>query len=217
MLDELSKYRDRLEKLVKAFTNELTTTNEQLMQEISARLQAEKSLKETEEKFRIILENSYDAIYRANLNDSTFEYISSSSKSIFGYTPEDMKGLGFRKMRSFIHPDDRERFKKHFRVFTKRNPGEKDVTIERRLKQKTLGHRWVSHTHALMFDENNKPIAVVGSLRDIHRRKQAEMELKKFHDELEEKVKERTRSLEEANTALRLMLKKSWKSKSNWK
>ncbi len=214
MVNELSKYRGRLEKLVKAFTNELTATNEQLRQEILARLQVEKSFKESEQRFRAILENTYDVIFRANLNDPTFEYISPSSKRIFGYTPEEMKDLGFKKLRSFVHPDDQERFKEHFRVFTKRSPGEKDVTIEMRMKHKTLGYRWMSSTHALMFDEHNRPIAVIGSVRDIHRRKQAEIELQQLHNELEQKVKERTRSLEEANTALRLMLKKELEVKT---
>ena len=45
-------------------------------------------------------------------------------------------------------------------------------------------------------------------MRDIHSQKQAEIELKKLHEELEEKVRERTKSLEEANAALKLMLKK---------
>ncbi len=51
-------------------------------------------------------------------------------------------------------------------------------------------------------------MALVGSVRDIHRGKQAEIDLRKLHGELEQRVNERTHRLEEANTALRLMLKK---------
>ena len=48
---------------------------------------------------------------------------------------------------------------------------------------------------------------IVGSVRDITDRKQAEIKFKKAHDDLEIKIKERTLDLEEANTALRVLLK----------
>ena len=66
----------------------------------------------------------------------------------------------------------------------------------------------MSSVHTLLFDESNQPLALVSSVRDIHRGKQAEIELRKLHDELEKRINKRTHSLEEANTALRLMLKK---------
>lgn len=46
----------------------------------------------------------------------------------------------------------------------------------------------------------------VGSLRDITERKQFEKQLKQAHDKLEYTVLERTRDLQEANTALRVLL-----------
>jgi PAS domain S-box-containing protein len=127
---------------------------------------------------------------------------------VFGYYPEEMKSIGFKKLRSIVHPHDHDRFKKHYNILEARNPEEIESTIEHRIKHKTLGYRWVSHSRTVLFDDSNKPIAVIGNLRDIHNRKQAEMELKKLHEELEEKVKERTMSLEEANSALKVMLKK---------
>jgi len=205
---KLTKHSERIEELIKAFTNELTATNQQLREEIAGRIHAEISLEESEERFRSILENSYDVIFCANLNENTFEYISPSSKRVFGYSPEELKLIGFRNLRSIIHPDDHERFKKHYNIFKARNPEEIDSTIEHRIKHKELGYRWVSHSRTVLFDDAHKPMAVIGNMRDIHSQKQAEMELKKLHEKLEEKVKERTKSLEEANTALKVMLKK---------
>ena len=205
---KLAQHSERIEELIKAFTNELSATNQHLREEIAGRIHAEKSLEKSEERFHSILENSYDVIFRANLNENTFEYISPSSKRVFGYYPEELIEMGFGKLRAFIHPDDHERFKEHYNIFKARSPEEIDATIEHRMKHKNLGYRWVSHSRTVLFDVSNKPTAVVGNVRDIHNQKQAEMKLQELREELEEKVKERTKSLEEVNSALKLMLKK---------
>jgi len=205
---KLTKHSERIEELIKAFTNELSATNQQLREEIAGRINAEKSLEKSEEKFHDILENSYDVIFRANLNENTFEYISPSSKRVFGYYPDELISIGFKTLRSIVHPDDYERFKEHYNIFSARSPEEISSTIEHRIKNKTLGYRWVSHSRTVLFDESQKPVAVIGNVRDIHDQKQADMKLKKLREELEQKVKERTKSLEELNRALKVMLKK---------
>jgi len=54
-----------------------------------------------------------------------------------------------------------------------------------------------------MYDSEDKLIGVLGVARDITERKRAEMALKNAHDELEMRVKERTKVLAQANEALR--------------
>lgn len=206
--DKPSKHRGRIEGLIKAFTKELTATNEQLRQEVAGRINAERLLNEGKEKFRFILENSHDVIYLANLSKKSFEYVSPSIKEVLGYTPEEMKAFEFNELISFIHPDDQKRSKEHFNILNAQSPDEIHSSIELRMKHKILGYRWMSNSRRVMFDENKKPAAVIGNVIDIDKRKQAELDLQKLHDELERKVKERTRSLEEYNTALRLMLRK---------
>lgn len=76
------------------------------------------------------------------------------------------------------------------------------------MKHKTRGYRWVSNTRTILFNEKNEPVAVVGNVRDIHKQKLAQLELKKLRKDLEKKVAERTLRLQEANSALRIMLKK---------
>jgi len=202
--DKLTKHRNCPEELVK----ELTNINEQLQHGIAGRTKAERRLEEGKEKFRFILENSHDVIYLANLKERNFGYVSPSVKEVLGYTPEEMKSFEFEELVSFIHPDDQEISKEHFSILNANSPEEIHSTIELRMKHKTLGYRWMSNSRSVLFDESNKPVAVVGNVIDIHKRKQAEHELQELHDELERKVKERTHSLEEYNTALRLMLRK---------
>jgi DNA-binding CsgD family transcriptional regulator len=85
---------------------------------------------------------------------------------------------------------------------------EKDVSFEHRFKHKTLGYRWMSNTYTLIADEKGVPKMLIGNVRNIHKRKVTEMELERLKAKLESTVTDRTASLDEANSALRLMLKK---------
>jgi PAS domain S-box-containing protein len=56
--EELARYRGHLEELVDIRTTELTKANEQLLQEIAERKAAGEALQESEEKFRLLIEQS---------------------------------------------------------------------------------------------------------------------------------------------------------------
>jgi PAS domain S-box-containing protein len=71
MAVDLTLARDELEKRVEERTSELLKTNERLKQEIAERIQAEKALRRSEERFRAMFDGAQDMIF---LMDSHLRY-----------------------------------------------------------------------------------------------------------------------------------------------
>ncbi|HOZ42627.1 MAG TPA: histidine kinase N-terminal 7TM domain-containing protein [Methanoculleus sp.] len=79
-----------------------------LLQNITERKQAEEALKESEEKYRTIIENMQDLFYRTDL-DGTITMISPSGAALAGYgSPEEMIGVTMQEL--YADPLERERF-----------------------------------------------------------------------------------------------------------
>ena len=96
--DFLDKYWD-----VKAYSpvrNQFAVT----LTEITDRVNAENELKESEHRFRFLAENAKDMIYRMNIENSIYEYVSPASEGIFGYSPEEFYNTP-RLIEKIIHPD----------------------------------------------------------------------------------------------------------------
>ncbi len=118
--EELAAYRANLENLIEKRTLELSRTNERLRCELSERKRIENVLRESEERFRTLIQKSYDVISIFNARGQ-FVYNSPAAEKIFGYSSEYLLG---KEPFDLIHPDDREVVRQEFqRVIDRDNPG----------------------------------------------------------------------------------------------
>ncbi|MCF8378300.1 MAG: PAS domain S-box protein [Bacteroidales bacterium] len=162
-------------------------------EDITEKTKAEEALRQSEEKYKAIVENSYDGIYIYQ-NDK-FIFVNNKVHELSGYSREDIQNANIWDL---IHPDDRERIYQYGqqRVVGAGSPN----NYEARVICKDGTTKDCEFTvKALNLDIG---FAVIGVVRDISERKKTELELSKYRDQLEQLVKERTKELEEKNKEL---------------
>jgi PAS domain S-box-containing protein len=99
----LKKCRSDLEEQVRIRTSELIKANEELQQEIVERRWAEKVLRQSEEKYRLVVENANEGIVVNQ--DGFFKFVNAKAVKIMGYPKEELTSRPFTE---FIHPDERD-------------------------------------------------------------------------------------------------------------
>ncbi len=141
---------------------------------------------QTEERLREVLGSARDVAYKINLQENRYEYVSPSVERLFGFTPEEFLEIGLAGEGRRIHPDDLYRVNRDFRAIQAGEPeGRWSPRIEYRWKAKDGSYRWVSNSRRVIRDEGGEPTAIVGTMRDITRQKEAEEERRRVQDQME--------------------------------
>ena len=135
--------------------------------------EAQKILRETQEQYKSIIENTQDAIM-LTLADGTISYMSSACEKVLGYKPEDLVGQLPHQFKS-IHKDDIEKIEKLYYLALR---GESGRDFEYRIITKSGETKWISHSWTPIF-RDDKLYMVMSILRDITERKQAIKEIHK--------------------------------------
>jgi PAS domain S-box-containing protein len=142
----------------------------------------EEALRESEERFRSVLETSMDCIYRLNLQTKRYEYVSPSTQDVVGYSADEMASLDAEAAQVLIHPDDLPAV----RAALARLETSGEETSDYRLRAKDGKYRWLSNHMALTRDSAGRPLYRNGNIRDITERKRAEESLRLAVSELKQ-------------------------------
>ncbi len=100
---ELSRHQLGLEDLVRKRTEELNATNQRLREEIAEREKIENSLRESEMRYRLLIENADQAIFISQNNQILF-----ANPGLCALTGYPIESLLKMSLLDFIHPEDRE-------------------------------------------------------------------------------------------------------------
>lgn len=147
-----------------------------IITDITETRRVQDTFRESEQKLREVLENSFEVAYRKNLKTDRYDYISPAFFNISGYTIEEMSEMSIGEVLSLVHPDDRERIKQ---TLAEAAESRKDrYLLEYRFRCKDGSYKWFSDLIRIVGDESGNPLYRVGSVRDIGEQKQMEEALR---------------------------------------
>jgi PAS domain S-box-containing protein len=135
-------------------------------QDITEQKEAEQALRESEERYRELFENSKDALYVQDMN-GCYTSVNRAAERLTGYTRDELIGEQFSTLISPEHAGQ-------VRGQLSPEPAdacETNYEVEITTKQ---GHRVPVEISSRLIFENGKPVGVQGCVRDISERKRAQ-------------------------------------------
>ena len=145
--------------------------------EITSQKQAEEALRESEKKYRLLVENQTDLLVKVD-REGRFQFVSPSYCRMFGKPEKELLGGTFMPL---VHADDRETTAKEME---KLHSPPHTAYIEQRAMTKD-GWRWFAWLDTAVLDEKGNVTEIIGLGRDISERKHAEEEKKELETKLQ--------------------------------
>jgi len=162
--------------------------------DITERKKMEEELRESEDKYRSLLEHAYDAMVIADFEGNILE-LNKKAEDLLGYAKDELSGINISK----IHPEEEQG--RILRAFREMVEGKTD---------------FLSDTRVLAKDGRTIPVDISGGairyggrqltlaiFRDITDHKRIEKQLTDYREHLEKLVEERTRELKEGERKYR--------------
>ncbi len=144
---------------------------------ITQRREMEQALKESEERLRLAIESAKQGIYDLNLQTGQV-VVNESFARMLGYDPESFIVTMDSWLES-IHPDEREKVRNYLDDYI--NGSSKDFHYEFRMKNAKGVYLWVLSIGKIVdYDENGKPLRMLGIQTDISESKNLEIEKNLF-------------------------------------
>ncbi len=143
-----------------------------MFNDISERKKTESALKESEKKYRTVVNSVHDIIFQTDV-EGNWIFLNPAWEEITGFSLQESLGTLFL---NYVHPDDRE---KNMKLFEPVINGKKEFCNHViRYITKDGGFRWIEVFARLTFDSNNNISGTSGTLNDVTQRIKAEEEIR---------------------------------------
>lgn len=159
---------------------------------------ATRRLSESEEKYRLLINNQNDLIVKID-PQGRFLFVSPSYCKLFGKSETELMGKKFMPM---VHVEDRAITAKAMEDL--RTPPHQAYVEQRALT--IHGWRWIAWSDTAILGNDKKIKAIVGIGRDVTERKRAEAEIKKAKEQAEESDRLKTAFLNNISHEIRTPL-----------
>ncbi len=154
-------------------------------------------IKDVEQKYRLVSENTGNVLYEYKFFSDKI-ILEGNTEPILGFTKTEIEAGGTSFFLERMHPDDLSDYRS---ILKKAFDTDRVFAIEFRYKVKNGTYKFLENSGTIVGQGNNRTI--LGAVKDITHRKQAQDELRAHKEELEKLVKLRTRKLLELNETLK--------------
>ena len=138
-----------------------------------------KLLKESEEKYRRLIESSYDIIYTLTA-DGIFTFVSPSWTALLGHRMDQVTGRSFKE---FVHPDDMPRCLAWLQKVV--GTAQRQEGIEYRVRHADGTWKWHTSSAVPLKDEAGEIKGIEGTARDISAHKKDEAQILDLNNQLQ--------------------------------
>lgn len=166
--------------------------------DITPRKQAEAELRESQQRFRLLLEGVPQLVWTCR-PDGTCDYLSRQWVEYTGVPEVEQLGYGWLEA---IHPDDRSVLAERWEEAVQKGEW---FNQEFRIRSASGAYRWF-HTRAVRYQMADGTAKWLGTNTDIDDRKRAEDSLRELNHTLESRVMERSKEIEAQQSLLDAVL-----------
>ena len=152
------------------------------LRDITRRKQAENTLRESEERLQVIVNNSLDLIYRRNVQTDRYDFVNPAIEPITGYSTDEMIGTSSQLALVNVHPADRPQVEAL--LHQARTGALSAGSIEYRFRHKDGRYRWLSDRFTVLNDAAGRPLYWLGVSRDVTLHRELEQAVRQNEDRL---------------------------------
>ena len=150
-----------------------------IIRDITERKRAQQIIRESEEKYRNLIENIDDFLFTLERSKLFFKpaFFTSSVEKITGYTQAEML-LDIKLLLKIVHPDDAQSVKENLKKFS-RSRSKTSAEIELRIISKQGNVVWIRNKLSVIRNEKGEVEKVYGLVSNISLRKKTEESLQR--------------------------------------
>ncbi len=124
-------------------------------------------------RYELVIASSGELVHEYDVNTGDMMW-GDCLEQVLGYSPDEMRG-GIAQWEEMIHPEDRERVLRMFKIAEKHSAS---FHLQYRLRHKDGTYRWVYDRGNFTTDQLGKTLWMIGMMQDItaHRRTEKELQ-----------------------------------------
>jgi hypothetical protein len=141
------------------------------------RREAEDALREAQERFRFVVENTSDVVYRLRFPDMVYDYMSPGIERLTGYGPREINGVGLNGLVVRVTDTAGRSVAIEKREWARQIEQLGEFHADYQVRTKNGELRWLADHSFPWRDGQGRLLGAVGTLMDITARKELEAQL----------------------------------------